>query len=190
MKRSSGKCISAFRTRIFFVLYHSKKFISITLFEVKENYYPHLNQYPKYIIWDPIGKLLSKKDFNQVLFHIYGLLQICADCNDAVVDFLKKSISYFSANVECVWCDYLNFEASLNTWCTKHALHATKRGTFLNHSLTTAEQLSINTNQHSIQYIWENITATRVQMESNFKINYVTIICNISLIMVAYTYLS
>ena len=63
-----------------------------------------------------------------------------------------------------------------------------KRGTFLNHSLTTAEQLSINTNQHSIQYIWENITATRVQMESNFKINYVTIICNISLIMVAYTY--
>ena len=65
-----------------------------------------------------------------------------------------------------------------------------KRGTFLNHSLTTAEQLSINTNQHSIQYIWENITATRVQMESNFKINYVTIICNISSIMIAYTYLS
>ena len=55
MKRSSGKCISAFRTRIFFVLYHSKKFISITLFEVKENYYPHLNQYPKYTIQDPIG---------------------------------------------------------------------------------------------------------------------------------------
>ena len=113
-----------------------------------------------------------------------------ADCNYAVVDLLEKFISYVCANVECIWCDYLNFEASLNTWCTKHALHATKRGTFLNHSLTTAEQLSINTNQHSIQYIWENITATRVQMESNFKINYVTIICNISSIMIAYTYLS